>query len=42
MSTDIRIFAMNDCDWMAGLDLESCIEKYLAEFASGLTKRWIG
>lgn len=28
-SQRIRIFALNDCDWYAGADLESCIQDYL-------------
>jgi hypothetical protein len=24
-----KVFAMNDCDWMAGEDVESCIVAYL-------------
>jgi hypothetical protein len=34
----MKIFAMNDCDWMAGEDLESCIQKYLADYAGSQSR----
>jgi hypothetical protein len=37
-SAPIRIFAMNDCDWMAAKDLESAVAAYLKDFAGGLVK----
>lgn len=33
---DIKVFAMNDCDWMAGESLESVKAAYMAEHAYGL------
>ena len=29
----MKIFAMNDCDWMAGEDMESVTALYLKEYA---------
>src|ERR1035438_1102739 len=34
----IKAFAMNEYDWMAGADLESCVSLYLAEYAGGLPR----
>ena len=34
----MKVFAMNDCDWMAGESLESVTELYLKEYAGGLPK----
>jgi hypothetical protein len=29
-----KVFSMNDCDWMAGSDLESCKAEYLRLYTS--------
>ena len=34
----MKVFAMNDRDWMAGESLESVTELYLKEYADGLPK----
>lgn len=30
--TRIRVFRLNDCDWFAGEDLESCIKGFFADY----------
>lgn len=32
---------MNETDWMAGVDLESCIQKYLADYAGDFTREQV-
>ena len=32
----MKVFAMNDCDWMAGETLESVKALYMREYAGGL------
>src|SRR5882724_4024653 len=34
MTTTTRIFRMNDCEWFAGSDIESCIKTYFTEYLS--------
>lgn len=34
----MKIFAMNECDWMAGGDLESCVQRFLADYAGDLSR----
>jgi len=29
----MKVFSMNDCDWMAGETLESCMAEYRANFS---------
>ena len=31
----MKVFSMNEYDWMAGESLESCITKYLSYYAGG-------
>lgn len=31
---EVKIFRMNDCDWMAGESLEECKRKYHAQYSS--------
>ena len=38
MAETLKVFAMNEYDWMAGADLESCVSLYLAEYAGGLPR----
>ena len=38
MEDKVKVFAMNDRDWMAGESLESVTELYLKEYAGGLPK----
>ena len=34
--SEVKVFAMNDCDWMAGEDIASVTELYLKEYSGDL------
>lgn len=34
--SEIKVFAMNECDWMASKSLESAVSEYVKNYSGGL------